>query len=220
MKTCLIVTGGRMDIPFAGSFLKGKKFDEVIAADSGLASLNALGLAPDLVVGDLDSVPREVLERMRGRDGLDWDIHRPEKDETDTELAILKALEAGCTHLTLLGATGGRLDHFLGNLHLLCPCLKKGVHAEIVDRCNRIYLLDGRREFEEGRLHGPFVSFLPLTETVEGITLKGFKYPLTDKTIHIGTSLCISNELVAGTAEITFRRGVLICVESRDGELA
>ena len=66
------------------------------------------------------------------------------KDDTDTELAIKRALAMNCSHITLLGATGGRLDHMIGNIHLLFPCLQKSAaYAEIVDPQNRLYLIDG-----------------------------------------------------------------------------
>lgn len=143
-------------------------------------------------------------------------LHQPEKDDTDTELAIKRALAMNCSHITLLGATGGRLDHMIGNIHLLFPCLQKGTYAEIVDSQNRLYLIDGEHSFRKGEVWGKYISFLPLTEEVTGITLKGFKYPLTDRDISIGTSLCISNELVEEEGIVTLTDGVLITVESHD----
>lgn len=216
MKTCLIVTGGRIDLPFAGAFLEKEHFDCVVAVDGGLEAAAALGLMPAAVVGDFDTVKKELLEKYRKIPGILWDVHKPEKDETDTELAIHTAAELGCESITILGATGGRMDHALGNLHLLYPCLKQGIKAWIVDEKNRISLLDGSREFRRQELWGKYISFLPLTEQVHGITLKGFKYPLNQKDIEIGTSLCISNELAEETGVLEFRDGVLICVESHD----
>lgn len=216
MKTCLIITGGRVDLPFAGTFLENRTFDCIVAVDGGLEAVDRLGLLPNAVVGDFDTVDGALLETYRALPDILWDVHKPEKDETDTELAINTALALGCTSLTLLGATGGRMDHALGNLHLLYPCLKKGVEAFIIDEKNRISLLDGGRMFSRDSLWGNYISFLPLTKEVHGITLKGFKYPLLEKDIEIGTSLCISNELTGETGELEFRDGVLICVESHD----
>ena len=122
----------------------------------------------------------------------------------------------GSDEIAVLGATGGRIDHMLGNIHLLFPCLQKGIHAWLIDPQNRIYLIDGEHEFQRSSLWGKYISFLPLTEQVNGITLEGFKYPLFEKDIEIGTSLCISNELTGETGRITFTDGVLICVESHD----
>ena len=90
------------------------------------------------------------------------------------------------------------------------------MEACILDPGNKLYLIDGERRFKRREVWGTYVSFLPLTEEVRGITLRGFKYPLTDRDISIGTSLCISNELAADEAVITLQDGVLIVVESRD----
>ena len=216
MKRCLIITGGSIDLEFVRSYLAKEKFERIIAVDRGLAAAGALGLVPDAAVGDFDSVDPAILAEFRRQEHIVWEVHQPEKDDTDTELAIKRALAMGASHIVLLGATGGRLDHLLGNIHLLFPCLQRGVQASIVDPGNKLYLIDGEHHFKKKDVWGTYVSFLPLTEEVRGITLRGFKYPLTDRDISIGTSLCISNELEDEEASITFREGVLVVVESRD----
>ncbi|MFQ8696587.1 MAG: thiamine diphosphokinase, partial [Alitiscatomonas sp.] len=146
------------------------------------------------------------------------------KDETDTELAFRDALEAGWVFVDMLGATGGRLDHELSNIQLLAQGRKKGLRVTIYDAFNKIFLADAELDpqvvFEREGLYGRYVSFLPVTETVKGITLTGFKYPLREKDISIleNPSLCISNEVLEEKAVLTFRSGLLLCVESRDGE--
>ena len=216
MKRCLIITGGPIDLGFARSYLSGEGFDRVIAVDRGLNAAWALGIVPDVIVGDFDSADPAALADFRRREHIVWEVHQPEKDDTDTELAIKRAAAMGAGYIALLGATGGRLDHLLGNIHLLYPCLQRGVEACILDPGNKLYLIDGERRFKRREVWGTYISFLPLTEEVKGITLRGFKYPLTDKDIAIGTSLCISNELAADEAVITLQDGVLIVVESRD----
>ena len=216
MKRCLIITGGPIDLGFARSYLSGEGFDRVIAVDRGLNAAWTLGIVPDVIVGDFDSADPAALADFRRREHIVWEVHQPEKDDTDTELAIKRAAAMGAGYIVLLGATGGRLDHLLGNIHLLYPCLQRGVEACILDPGNKLYLIDGERRFKRREVWGTYISFLPLTEEVKGITLRGFKYPLTDKDIAIGTSLCISNELAADEAVITLQDGVLIVVESRD----
>ena len=216
MKSCLILTGGRLDLSFAASFLKTEHFSRVIAVDAGLEAAEKLGLTPDIAVGDFDTVNPQVLARFRRKEHIVWDVHRPEKDDTDTELALHRAVALGCERTVLLGATGGRLDHLIGNLHLLYPCLQRGMEAFIVDPQNKAYLIDRGRTFYREQLWGKYISFLPLTEQVRGITLRGFRYPLTDRDIEIGTSLCISNELTGEEGTIQFEDGVLLVVESHD----
>lgn len=216
MKRCLILTGGRLNLTFAGDFLKKEQFDRIIAVDAGLEAVMKLGLEPDVIVGDFDTAAPEVLEFYRKKEHIVWDVHQPEKDDTDTELAIRRAMALGAAETVILGATGGRIDHMLGNIHLLYPCLQTGMQAVILDAQNKVYLIDGEHHFKKKELWGKYVSFLPLTEVVRGITLKGFKYPLTERDVEIGTSLCISNELLEEEASITFHEGVLIVVESHD----
>ena len=161
MRRCLIITGGTIDLDFAGSFLENERFDKVIAVDAGLERAAALGLVPDLIVGDFDTVKPEILERYRRMEHIVWDVHQPEKDETDTELALQKAQAIGSGEIAVLGATGGRIDHMLGNIHLLFPCLQKGIHAWLADPQNRIYLIDGEHEFKRSALWGKYISFYP-----------------------------------------------------------
>lgn len=215
--TGLVVTGGTMDYGFAGRFLENRRFDKIIAVDGGLAALSKLRLKPDAIVGDFDTVSEDVLaEYKNSPDRITWEIHKPEKDETDTELALNTAIDLGCSRLVLLGATGGRMDHFIGNLHLLYACLKKGVEAAIVDEKNWITVIDKVRTFQAERLWGKYISFLPLSGEVKKITLTGFKYPLYEKDIDLGTSLCISNELTGPEGTIDFESGILICIQSHD----
>ena len=216
MKRCLILTGGRLDPAFAGSFLQTEEFNRVIAVDGGLKGAKELGLVPDVIVGDFDSVDPAVLAFYRKMEHIVWEVHQREKDDTDTELALKRAMAMGAGEIVILGATGGRLDHMIGNIQLLYPCLQKGIRASIIDPQNRLYLIDGETVFHRHEVWGTYISFLPLTQEVTGITLKGFKYPLENKDICIGTSLCISNELIEEEGRITFSEGVLMAVESHD----
>lgn len=222
MKRCLMITGGVLSLPFARDFIKERTYDLVIAVDAGLSYAGELGIHADVAVGDFDTLGSEKLSEYKKDKSLSMDIHRPEKDETDTELAFRTAFSRGCTSVDVLGATGGRLDHEVSNIHLLVQGMKKGMDISIYDRQNRIYLLDASRQnsrfYEKSKVYGSYVSFLPLTEEVKGITLTGFKYPLFKKDISIleNPSLCVSNEVMEETAEISFDQGILICVESRD----
>lgn len=218
MKSCLIVTGGDLDLEFAASFLKEEPFDKVIAVDAGLEAVDALNLVPDYIVGDFDTVKESVLEKYRKLPFIVWEQHKPEKNETDTELARSRALTLGCDRILFLGATGGRIDHMLGNIHALYACLEHGIQACLLDRQNRIYLLDEGKVFRKKDLWGKYVSFFPYTEQVKGITLTGFRYPLEKKDLVRGYEVgrCISNELAREQACLDFDEGILVCVESCD----
>lgn len=216
MKRCLIVTGGTIDIAFAKDFLSQRSYDYVIAADAGLEVLRPLHISPNAVVGDLDTVDKKVLEEYQNQPDIKFEIHKPEKDETDTELALLTAARQGCEAVDILGALGGRMDHAIGNIQLMYQFFCQGMEVNIYDARNRLYLLGGHKVFYREEVYGKYISFLPMTETVEGLTLRGFKYPLQRRTIGLGTSLCISNELKREEGILELERGVLLCVEAHD----
>lgn len=216
MKRCLIVTGGTIDIAFAKDFLSQRSYDYVIAADAGLEVLRPLHISPNAVVGDLDTVDKKVLEEYQNQPDIKFEIHKPEKDETDTELALLTAARQGCEAVDILGALGGRMDHAIGNIQLMYQFFCQGMEVNIYDARNRLYLLGGHKVFHREEVYGKYISFLPMTETVEGLTLRGFKYPLQRRTIGLGTSLCISNELKRDEGILELERGVLLCVEAHD----
>lgn len=205
-----------MDLSFAKDFLQNRQYDHVVAVDAGLGILKHLHMIPDEVVGDLDSVDSAVLEEYRKMPGIDFEIHRPEKDETDTELALLTAARCGCEKVDVLGALGGRMDHAIGNIQLMYQFYQQGMDIAIYDSRNKMYLIGNRKVFRQDEIYGKYISFLPLTETVTGLTLKGFKYPLNRRTIRLGTSLCISNELSREEGIMELESGVVICVESHD----
>ena len=216
MKRCLIVTGGTIDIAFAKDFLSQRSYDYVIAADAGLEVLRPLHISPNAVVGDLDTVDKKVLEEYQNQPDIEFEIHKPEKDETDTELALLTAARQGCEAVDILGALGGRMDHAIGNIKLMYQFFCQGMEVNIYDARNRLYLLGGHKVFHREKVYGKYISFLPMTETVEGLTLRGFKYPLQRRTIGLGTSLCISNELKREEGILELEKGVLLCVEAHD----
>ena len=170
-------------------------------------------------MGDFDTFGLERMEELKKEEGWATDVHKPEKDETDTELAINTAVKLGCDQLVILGATGGRLDHEWSNVHLLKTCLDQNVDACLLDRQNKVFLIaPPGRVFAREEVFGKYVSFIPMTSQVKEITLEGFKYPLKDKSFSIGIEAgrMISNELEEKNAELHFAEGILICMETRD----
>lgn len=212
----LILTGGSLDTEFTDRYLLDCAPQYVIAADRGMEYFRMRALTPDCIVGDFDSVSQETLDYFHKIPQIVWKQFRPEKDETDTELAMRVAFEHGARELHILGATGTRLDHVIGNIRLLHQALTRDVAAYLVDRHNRISLTDQEMRIKKTEQFGTYVSILPFTETVEGITLKGFRYPLSGAVIRNDVTLGISNEIVGEEASIKVERGVAIVIESRD----
>ncbi len=196
---------------------------QVVAADGGLARARALGLAPGLLVGDLDSVPPGLVAEAEAA-GVEVMRAFVDKDESDAELALLEAVRRGATRVTVLGAFGGpRLDHALANVWLLAHPALAGVEVALLDAGSRASLViapaaDGgpvRRP-----LPGPVgatISLLPLGGEVTGITTTGLRYPLRDEPLLTGPARGLSNVRTAPDAAVTVRRGRLLLVETAFG---
>ncbi len=212
----LIVSGGIAQPEFVRRHWKAHPYDYVIAADGALSLIDALGLPLHCLVGDFDSVPECLLEQYEKKGTVTVERHSPQKDETDTELAMRIALEKNASSIAVIGATGGRLDHFLGNLHLLLQPLDKNIPCVLLDEWNRIRLIRGGWEFSKEDAFGTYISFLPFTDEVSDVSLEGFLYPLCHADLKKGNTLGVSNEQAAKRARVQVGKGILICVESRD----
>jgi thiamine pyrophosphokinase len=180
--------------------------DRLLGVDGGSRHLHDLGLLPHLAVGDMDSIPEELLAQYRS-EGVELHLHPPKKDATDLELALELALERGAKRISILGGTGGRLDHTLGNLFLLARCLPNGIPACIMDQEQCIHLTDQALTLE-GAV-GDTLSLLPATPEACGVSLTGLEYPLHDATLTFGTSWGMSNVFVETRATVTIGSGRL-----------
>ncbi|MCI5970809.1 MAG: thiamine diphosphokinase [Oscillospiraceae bacterium] len=209
----VIVSGGTVDnYSFYSEILKDKY---IICADGGIYLLQKLNIKPDMFLGDFDSCNFDEIKKTGFLDGCK-DIKKflIEKDATDTHIAVDFAVEKGFDDITLIGALGGRLDHSLANIMLLRYLNEKGVKGTILNEKNKAFLTDKsiRLEPEENRK----LSLIPLTDTVEGLTLKNLKYPLENFTLKMGDSIGISNEFTKNCAEIIFKKGLLLVIMSED----
>lgn len=211
----LIISGGNVDESFLRVLVDINQYSEIIAADHGLMAGDHLNLPLDFIVGDFDSVPKEVISKYK-RNNVPIITFPIEKDETDTELALDLAIQQGPKSIDIVGATGSRLDHTLANMHLLTIPLNKGIEAYIIDANNKFYLKKETFAIQKSNQYGDYISFLPFHGDVKGLSLKGFKYPLDNVTLSAGESICISNELIDDTGEIHFTEGTLMVFESKD----
>ena len=190
-----------------------------MAADRGLFYADQAGLSVDYILGDFDSLPAGILDKYKEKEVL-LRTYPPEKDYTDTHLALLWAVEEGAKHVTIIGGMGTRFDHSFANIGLLSMLLEKGIKGEILDPHNRIFMMDkehsGVVKIKKNRDKKEYISLIPYTEKVTGITLKGFQYPLQNETLTIGISRGISNELVKEEGLIQTEDGTLIVCISND----
>lgn len=197
-------------------YLKKNEFDFLAAVDHGLQFFYDAGLTPDLAVGDFDSADKETLRHFQEMEGIEWRKLVPEKDDTDTEAAIRQVVAKGYAQIHVLGATGSRLDHVLGNIGLLGIGLEEGAEIFIADSHNRIRMIRDNLTLSKKERFGDYVSLLPVSEAVFGVTLIGMKYPLNDHTLTHFNSLGISNEMIEEQAEIRLKGGTLLVMETKD----
>lgn len=210
----VIVTGGAMDNTLLKSVLADNRDAYIIGVDKGLNALHELDIKPDLVVGDFDSVDSGIRAIYAGSPGAI--VLNPRKDFTDTHVAVLEALKRKPDNIIIVGATGTRMDHMLGNINLLKICLDEGVMAAIVDKSNRIRMIDKQLKIRRDEQYGRYVSCIPFSDKVTGISIKGFEYNLDDATIIKEQTIGISNELREEEGLITIKEGYLIVIEAKD----
>ncbi len=212
----IIISGGYIDDIFALEWLKENTYDCMIAADSGMNFLYRNGVVPDVIAGDFDSVDDDSLDEFSSLPNVEMLRLNPIKDDTDTEFVIREAIRRGAAQITLLGATGTRLDHVLANIYLLGIGLEEGVSIELIDANNRIRMIEDVLEISKAEQFGEYVSILPVRGDARGVTLEGMKYALRNADVSCFSSLGVSNEIVAETAKISVKQGTLLVIESRD----
>ena len=184
----------------------------IICADGGALHARALGLRPEAIIGDLDSLtPTQVAEFEAAGSA----IRRfpAEKDESDLELALLHCRDIGATAVTILGGLGGRFDQTIANLFLITLPALRGMSIKLVDGEQEICVLQPGKHAIVGEI-GDTISLIPLSDSADGITTQYLKYPLHDESLTKGPARGISNVMLGDRAEVVFKRGTLLLVHT------
>lgn len=211
-RVVVLANGEINDLEFIRRRIRDDDF--IICADGGALHALAMGILPDMVVGDMDSLPASVFERLQGSKAEILPFPA-EKDQSDLELALERAVALAPKEIILAGALGGgRFDQAIGNLLLLTIPLRAGIPAQIIDESHRIYLT--AQEITILGSPGETVSLFSLTPTVEKITTEGLKYPLTGETLYFASTRGLSNEFTGARARITAGPGLLLVIVYRD----
>ncbi len=183
----------------------------IIAVDGGIRHCEQLGIRPHVLLGDLDSAPEKLISRAVA-DGVSLQRHPRKKDKTDLELALNLACSRGAETVALFGALGGRWDMSLANLLLPAATAYNTMRITLYDDQTRIDLLRDNEQLELAAEAGSRISLLPVNAAVEGVTLTGFQYPLTNYTLSFASTLGISNILVEDKGSISVGKGLLLIV--------
>lgn len=188
--------------------------DHIICADGGARHALAMGKTPDYLVGDFDSLDKNVMQQLENVPNPPQFIRFPaNKDKSDTHLAVEYALAMGATEIILMGVTGSRWDHSLANITML-SLLPNDIGILLVNENNELCLITG--DVILNGKPGEEISILPLSPVVKGVTTRGLKWPLVNKTIEMGNSLGISNIIVEPGAGISLKEGKLLVIRSWD----
>lgn len=209
-KEILIIAGG-----IVSPLLKQKAVLEenpyIIALNGGYRNSVKLNVKPHLIMGDLDSLTGSEADSITGKDiskEISIEIFPPEKDKSDLELALHRAVSMNPQKITLWGALGKRIDHTLFNIFLLANF--KHIPIIIENEKEKLFLCASSVEINDPP--GTLVSLINLSEKTEGIFTEGLKYPLINETLHLGSSRGLSNVITKTPAKITHKTGRLLAV--------
>lgn len=217
-KCAVIVTGGMLEEESVLKAIASIEEPWIIGVDKGVEFLYKHDISPNYIVGDFDSLPKEIVDYYRYETKVPIREYNPVKDASDTEIAIRFGMTLGCSKLLILGATGGRIDHLWANVQSLMIPLKAGVEAVILDSQNRIRLIDGVTRLKKEEAYGKYFSVFPLGREVHEFSITGAKYPLCKHTLTPYDSLCVSNQIADDEVIIDFTTGTVILMETKDRE--
>ena len=198
-KYALVLAGGE-EVNKEVIFDHIKNADLIIGADKGAETAYKYNFNVDLIVGDFDSININILNKFHTKI-----IEYPkEKDKTDLELVLDYIVEEGYKKIIILNALGNRIDHTLGNLFLLEKY--SGQDIKIIDNNSEAFVINETEVIVKNRKNY-ILSIIPISEKLEIEKLLGVKYPLSDKIVKRGSSLCISNLIKEEKCLISIKKG-------------
>lgn len=217
-KQSVIVSGGMIADDFAVRMIEEIQPKYVIGVDKGIEFLYTHRIVPTHIVGDFDSVRQEILTYYQEETTVPIQKFQPEKDASDTEIALRLTIELGTENVWILGGTGTRLDHVMANIQILSIAQRAGVKAYLIDDCNRISLEETEVILSKNESLGKYFSIFPFGGIVEDLSIEGAKYPLSHYRLCPDSSMCVSNEMQEDKVKITFPKGKILLMETRDKE--
>ncbi len=209
----IIFANGQLDSDSAREQLRPG--DLIIAADGGARHALALGVTPDVIIGDLDSLSPDEQARAEAA-GARLMRFSPRKDETDLELALMHAARTGADEIVVLGALGGRLDQTIANVLLLALPALRGIDVRVVEGTQEAFLVRDKA-LVHGR-PGDTLSLIPLGGDALGVMIEGVAWPLRGETLRFGPARGVSNILVGEQARVGVQKGMVLCVVTRKDE--
>jgi thiamine pyrophosphokinase len=188
--------------------------DLLIAADGGAEHCRVIGIQPDIVIGDMDSISSQLMEELQ-TNGTKFKIYPKDKDQTDLELALSYAHQKGVSEIVFFGILGGRLDLSLANLMLLARDEWQTSSIIVIDGPDTAYLLRAKDSISIDGMPGDIVSLIPLSEKVEGVSTKGLRWQLDEAVLLQGNTRSVSNELLTNSARVNIDKGKMLLIHRK-----
>ncbi|GAB4459146.1 MAG: thiamine diphosphokinase [Anaerolineales bacterium] len=211
MNRIVIFANGELpDLDKARAILRDD--DTILCADGGARHASSLDLKPALVIGDLDSADSALLRSLQAN-GVAIELYPRDKNETDLELALHKALELAPKEIVILAALGGRMDQTLANIALLTDPRLAALDIRLDDGVEEIFFC--RTQAQVRGRSGDLVSLLPWGGAVTGVRTEHLNWQLNGETLYPEKTRGISNEMTADTAAIKIQSGLLLILHRR-----
>lgn len=209
----LIVSGGNIPKCEIIKFYSSES-SLIVGVDGGCKCLLKNNIMPHYIVGDFDSANIDDIIELENKGAIKYQ-YNPEKDFTDSEIAVNLAIENNATEIVLLGGTGSRFDHTFANIGLMLKAKQKGVSLVVVDDNNKIYMVDKSAEFKRDKNYD-YISFFAYRDDIHNFKISGAKYSLNNYTLKVGESRTVSNEFLDDKIDISFDSGIVLVIYSKD----
>lgn len=211
-RVVIIANGDLKELAFYQALIRADDF--IVCVNGGTGHALAMGLKPDLVIGDLDSLSAADREEV-GSIKPEFIVHPSEKDKSDLELALDHSVKMEPLEIIIVGALGGpRFEHAFINALLLYIPLRRRIPARIVSENQEVILV--RDQVTLTGTAGDYLSIFALTNRADGVATEGLKYPLNNESLHFASTLGLSNELIAAQVKVSLQSGLLLLIKSSD----
>ncbi|MGL5757170.1 MAG: thiamine diphosphokinase [Paraclostridium sp.] len=213
MKACILLNGKVKDSEFVKKTIDDNNYEYIICADGGAKHLYDLKIAPDYILGDLDSLEKPIIDYYKKK-GVKFKKFPQRKNETDTQLCVHLAKDLGVSQIHLIGALGGRIDHTIANINLMYYIKELGISSIIKNSDEEIYIIENGKISINGK-KGSTISILPIKGNVNGVTLEKLEYPLDNANINFGNPIGLSNIMKEDSFNVKVDKGSLIIIVNK-----
>lgn len=212
MKVCIVLNGTVNNYKTTKDIIERENYDYIIGADGGCNHLNNMGILPNYVIGDLDSIDEKLIKYYEDNNII-FKKFPTHKDQTDSEICVYLAKDLNATQIDFIGALGGRIDHALANVGFMYYIHEMGIEPRILTSEEEIFIIHNDKKIIKGK-KGDTISIIALREDVLGVTLEKLEYPLDRAKVSYLSPLGISNVMLEDECIITVEEGYLLVIRN------